>query len=1496
MRHSSSTGTCAKWITSVLLTVSFVTAIAQANDPRSLRFHHVAREDGLSQSFVYAIVQDRQGFMWFGTQEGLNRYDGFEFTVFAHDPDDPQSISDETIRTIIEDRSGILWIGTDAGGLSRYDPARRVFVNYLHDPEDNSSIADNRVRVIYEDTAGLLWIGTDGSGLDRFDPKTETFEHFRPDPASPQRSVGANVWDILEDSEGTLWVAATSGLSRFDATTRSFVNYVHDQSDSTSISDNFVRVLYEDTDNHFWIGTDTGGLNRLDRSAGTFERFVNDPADAYSISANCINTIFEDSAGVLWIGTVEGLNVWDPATQSFDRYFHRPDDRYSLAHDTVLSIFEDRGELMWVGTYDGLSVWNETMRAMLHYKHDGNDPASLSADTVTSFAEDSTGTIWIGTFGGGLNALQPDSGRFRHWRHKPDDDGSLASDRVMAVLVDRNDVVWAGTRDAGLSRFDRQTGRFTHYRHDANDPDSLGADGVTYLLQDAQGGLWVGTFGGGLNYFEPGTQRFTRFRNDPDDPGSLSSDRVLVLYEDSRQMLWIGTYGGGMNRFDPSTQTITRFRAEPGKADGLSGDEIYMIEEDAHGDLWIGVKGGGLNRWRSADRALNKVSFERFTELDGLPSATLYSGVRDEAGFLWLSSSRGLSRFDSGALEFRNFDTSHGLQGDEFNLAAGFRAASGQLFFGGMNGFNAFHPERLLAGAGPPQVAITRFQGLDKEFDASLNRSNGEPASLDFRQHVIDFEFAALDFAAPRNNRYRYRLDGLDDDWIDAGNRRHVRYANLPAGDYTFRVRAMNNDGVWSEQDATVDFRMAPAPWRTWWAYLGYALAAATLVLLALRAQSRRAQQAAAIRHAKELGVIKARLTEAQRIAGVGNWEWNIAGDKFWLSDETRRLFQIGDQKLRVNYEIFLSLVHADDRGAVRQAFSRALNNRQPYSMEHRLRLTDGTVRVVHEQAEVAFDAQGGALTMSGTVQDITERKEAERKIRHRADFEALLAQLSTDFIRALPDDIEQQLRNSLQLVGMSYGLDAINVRWQDGRDDGLPTHHRWTRLADDKQHGRLTRVAYPWIAEQMQAGEAIAVDDVEKMPAIATADRVSFQQRGIVSFVIVPMLIDHDIVGSIAFSMSTEKRHWSDETISELRLIAETLASALTRSKAVMTIRKLSSQLQEENVQLRQEVSLAHSFEEIIGADAALRKCLQAVEKVAPTDVAVLIRGETGTGKELIARAIHKLSARKDRPMVSVNCPALPATLFESELFGHEKGAFTGAESRRLGRFELADGGTLFLDEIGELPLEVQSKLLRVLQSGEFDRLGSTETRRANVRLIAATNRDLQQAVKDGEFRADLYYRVSSFPISLPALRDRRGDIPMLAEYFVRKHAKRLGKTINAISAQMIKDLGNYEWPGNIRELESIVERALISADDSGVLKLPAPLRLIGAFSQSRDSFTADEAADLFSIERAHIIEVLQTTSWRISGPGGAATVLGIPSSTLRSKMKRLGIARRSV
>lgn len=667
----------------------------------------------------------------------------------------------------------------------------------------------------------------------------------------------------------------------------------------------------------------------------------------------------------------------------------------------------------------------------------------------------------------------------------------------------------------------------------------------------------------------------------------------------------------------------------------------------------------------------------------------------------------------------------------------------------------------------------------------------------------------------------------------------------------------------------------------------------AVLLAALIRTYFRNQQYKDKLQHAEELGVIQERLTHAQRMAKIGNWEWNLISNEPWWSEEVFRLFQIDPESAEPRYEALMNRIHPEDRASVTNAIQAALTGQMPFEVEYRIVLPDGVERVVHGRAETTFNNEGEPLRMAGTIHDITERKKADEDFRHRAEFQSLLARLSSKLVRAQPSDVGELLNCGIETVGIRYNLDMISLWWLAEGSKAWRPMHRWSRVDDGYANRELPQDQVPWLGSQLRDGQVVVVDDVDNIPEEASIDLEIFRQRGNQSFVIIPLLIEGMLEGACAFVVTREKRTWSQATIAELRLFAENWAGAIARTTAMAEIEQLKNKLQQENLYLREKVKLAHSFNNITGEDPALKRSLEAVEKVAPTDVAVLILGETGTGKELIARSIHRLSGRHDKPMVSVNCPALPGTLIESELFGHEKGAFTGAQTQRLGRFELAHGGTLFLDEVGDLPLELQSKLLRVLQTGEFERIGGSTTIHADVRLIAATNCDLKQAVSEGNFRADLYYRINSFPIHMPPLRERKNDIPLLAEHFVHKHAKRLGKNINVISAKMIIECMNYEWPGNVRELESIIERALISAEDRKVLELPGPLLRGSAGQGPNTQMSDDSGVDLQAVERAHIVSVLEQTKWKITGEDGAAAILGMPPSTLRSKMKRQGIVR---
>jgi ligand-binding sensor domain-containing protein/signal transduction histidine kinase len=789
-------------------------APAAADPASTIRFDRITGEDGLSQNVVLTIAQDRRGFMWFGTEDGLNKYNGYTFTIYKHDPDNPTTLSDNFVSVIYEDRAGDLWVGT-RNGLNRLDRATGTFVRYEHDPDDAQSIGGTWIVSLCEDREGVLWVGTDDGGLDRFDRANGTVVHYRHDPDDPTSLSDDSVGAIYEDRQGALWVGTDAGLDLLDRETGTFTRFQNRPGDQHSLGGAEVSAITEDQTGRLWVGTEDGGLSRFDRASGAFERYRQDDEDPHSLIHNRVKAVFEDNVGRLWVGTQNGLDLYDADRDRFVHYQNDPGDPSSLSSNAVWSVYEDRTGVLWFGTYGGgLSKYNRITDQFVLYQHRPDLPGSLSDDMVWAIHEDEDDILWIGTFNGGLNRLDREAGELSVYRHDPEDAGSLGSDDVRAILEDRMGVLWVGT-GGGLDRLDRspgaalEEGAFAHYRHDADDPTSLSENRVSVLLEDSRGDLWVGTRTGGLNRFDRETGAFVRYQHDTDDPTSLSSDRVWALYEDAVGKLWVGTLGG-VSVWNPDTDSFTRYLNNPDDSHSLSNDAVFAFHEDAEGTMWVGTWGSGLDRFDPQTQ-----TFDHYTEKDGLANNVIYGIEADRQGNLWMSTNKGLSKFDPRTETFHNYDVRDGLQDNEFNVGAHFASPNGELFFGGVRGFNAFYPQRVTGNPHAPPVVITAFGKFNQVVRRDLEL--GEHIALSYQEDFIFFEFAALDYAAPDKNRYAYMLEGQDETWVNAGMRRHVDYTNLRGGNYVFRVRGSNNDGVWNEEGTFVTLTVTPPFWETWW-------------------------------------------------------------------------------------------------------------------------------------------------------------------------------------------------------------------------------------------------------------------------------------------------------------------------------------------------------------------------------------------------------------------------------------------------------------------------------------------------------------------------------------------------------------------------------------------------------------------------------------------------------------------------------------------------------
>ena len=839
--------------TSILVTLMLVIILnlslslkllAQQND---IKFVCISVEQGLSQSYVYSIIQDRQGFMWFATASGLNRYDGYNFTVYKPDLFDSTSLSGIIIYGVLEDHFGDIWVATRGGGLNKFDRETEQFTHYKHDPNDQSSLSHNELSLLYEDRSGMLWIGTYGGGLNKFDRKNGSFIHYKHDPDNSNSLSGNYVSSIFEDRLGRFWIGtASKGLNKFDRETGEFTRYKHDPDNPNSLSNDLVRPIYEDKSGNLWVGT-SRGLNRLDREKNNFIRYYHDPNNPKSLSHDRVFSIYEDRSGTLWVGTNWGLNKLVQSPDSIGRgsltenvefihYIPDPLNEYSLSDNNIISIYEDRSGTLWFGTAGGgVCTYGRNKAKFDHYKHDPDNTNSLSKNLVMSLFEDRSGILWIGT-SGGLDKFDRETEEFIHYKHDPADPNSLSSDVVWSISEDRSGVLWIGTR-GGLDKLDRKTGEFAHYRHDPDNPASLNNSGIRSLYVDRSGTLWVGTFRG-LNKLifnsdsvgkgsDMRNEQFVRYKHDPSDPNSLSSGAVFAIYEDDFGTIWIGTTGG-LNRFDRETEEFVQYKNDPDDPESLSNNVVLSIHEglssNSEGEriLWVGTA-KGLNKFVLSpdsfgkESGLNKDSFVHYTQKDGLLGDVIIGILGDDAGNIWVSTDRGLSKFDPRTETFKNYDPSDGVQGLEFTIGAYHKSRSGELFFGGSNGFNAFYPDSIKDNEYIPPVVLTDFRIFDKpaELDRSVNTI--EEVDLSYKQNHFSFEFAALDYTTPEKNQYAYMLEGLDEEWIYSGTRRYASYTNLPGGEYVFRVKGSNNDGIWNEEGISVRITITPPFWETLW-------------------------------------------------------------------------------------------------------------------------------------------------------------------------------------------------------------------------------------------------------------------------------------------------------------------------------------------------------------------------------------------------------------------------------------------------------------------------------------------------------------------------------------------------------------------------------------------------------------------------------------------------------------------------------------------------------
>ena len=768
---------------------------------RDLKFTHLTTNDGLSDNRINSILQDRRGFMWFATEDGLNRYDGNTFVVYKNNPDDPNTLSASLIQNLIEDGHGDLWIGT-WGGLDKLDPTTERFTHYRYNPDNPNSISGDAVKSIAQDSRGYLWVGTVDGGLNKFDPATETFTRYRND--SDGQFVG-EINSIIEDSHRDIWFAGPRGLFHLSPQTGQITRL------PATIDRLAADYLHEDKAGNLWMlaYSPVAQLVKYDRRA---ERFTAYPFGEGAVGIPFSN-ILEDGQNGLWVASSQGLYHFDLQTEQFAyRFQHDETNPDSLNDNSVSSIYRDRAGLLWVGTETGgLNILDRRQGQFGSYRHRPGNPGSLSPGLVTAMHQDRNGILWAGFTPFALDRLDRKTGQVTHYLPGSGSKNALGKGGTLSgIYRDAQGYLWFGGWGV-LDRFDERSGQFTHYHHKPDDPNSLLSDNILCIYQDRSGRLWLGQVGG-LSSFDPATEKFINYQNNPADPASLGSNGVNAIYQDRSGTLWFGTWMGTLSRFDDKTNTFVNLRADSRDPHKLSGGRIHAIHEDQAGTLWLGTA-DGLYRYNRENE-----TFTHYTENQGLPSGVIQCILDDRSGRLWLGTKKGISRFDPQTGRFRNYDVSDGLQSNEFSEGCYEDSQSGEMLFGGNNGITTFFPENIRDNPYVPPVVLTSFKIFNKPVPIGpksvLKKAipYADSLTLSYRDNVFSFEFAALSHANSQKNRYRYKLEGLEPGWNEVGSKQRLAtYTNLDPGKYVFRVQASNSDGVWNEAGVSLPILITPA-------------------------------------------------------------------------------------------------------------------------------------------------------------------------------------------------------------------------------------------------------------------------------------------------------------------------------------------------------------------------------------------------------------------------------------------------------------------------------------------------------------------------------------------------------------------------------------------------------------------------------------------------------------------------------------------------------------
>jgi len=785
-------------------------------------FTKITDEKGDAPGATFSIVEDSRGFIWFGTVDGLYRYDGYNYRIYRFKKNEPNSLSNNTIRALAIDKDDRIWIATQGGGLNMLDIKTESFTQYIHRGNASDEINGNEVWAVSLDRKGNVWMGITGKGVDRLNPVTKHFNHYLILPGDTSEQFSVIVRSLLEDSKGRIWAGTgNNGLSEIDPENGLIKNYHAMPGDLRSLASNTVYDIYEDKEGKIWLCTFGGGLNILDKKTGKFRQIRQDSKNPNGLLSDLTYHFCRKNDSDLLVATQYGMCEMNLHSKTNIVYSHDACNLNSLSEDRLRTIFIDKAGIIWLGSESGVDKLIRYNKFIL-YRHSESDPNSLEKGIVRSIMEDNDGTLWIGLIDRGLECYSKTANRFITFHHDPSKPFGLPGNHITALLQDSRGDIWIGEWDSGLSHYTQDPSgpcKFVPVLNTRTKPAFLTDNRIQLIREAKPGMLWIGTETG-LNLYDIRKRTCFHYLHEPGNANSLAGNAVQsnAFVQEPNGDLWIGTWASGLTRIhftdgDYSKPEYTNWRNNPSNSYSLNNNNVISLYLEKTGIIWIGTFGGGLDHF---DPSVN--SFRHYTTNDGLPNNIVFAIQEDAAGNLWLSTDNGLSRFSPENEHFQNFGKEDGLQDEHFFWGSAYKSKKGELYFGGINGMNSFFPEKIKTDAYSINPVLINLKKFNESDTISIGITGLHDIDLPYTDNFLSFEFSALDFHEPSKNQYQYFLEGFDSKWTKSGNRRFASYTNLPHGTYTFHLKATNYDGAGGNKEIKFILRIHPPWWKTWWA------------------------------------------------------------------------------------------------------------------------------------------------------------------------------------------------------------------------------------------------------------------------------------------------------------------------------------------------------------------------------------------------------------------------------------------------------------------------------------------------------------------------------------------------------------------------------------------------------------------------------------------------------------------------------------------------------